>query len=91
MLMLTQKLAEFVINTSVSDMPPEALDGARDALIDTIGCALAGTPEEVCRIVVRFLRTQGGQCTGDGLGGWSGDDGERCGVRQRRDGPRPRL
>ena len=43
--MLTQKLAEFVINTSVSDMPPEALDGARDALIDTIGCALAGTPE----------------------------------------------
>ncbi len=68
--MLTQKLAEFVIDTTVSDMPPEALDGARDALIDTIGCALAGTPEEVCRIVVHYLRSQGGnaQATVWGIG-----------------------
>lgn len=68
--MLTQKLAEFIIKTTVSDIPQGALDGARDALIDTIGCALAGTPEEVCRIVVRFLRTQGGnaQATVWGVG-----------------------
>jgi 2-methylcitrate dehydratase PrpD len=68
--MLTQKLAEFVIDTTVSDMPLEALDGARDALIDTIGCALAGTPEEACRIVVRYLRAQGGnaQATVWGIG-----------------------
>ena len=58
--MLTQKLAEFVINTNSSDLPPEALDGARDALIDTIGCGLAGTPEEACRIVIGMLRAQGG-------------------------------
>ena len=58
--MLTKKLAEFVINTNISDVPQEALNGARDALIDTIGCALAGASEEACRIVVRFLRTQGG-------------------------------
>ncbi|MBM4312692.1 MAG: MmgE/PrpD family protein [Deltaproteobacteria bacterium] len=66
--MLTQKLAEFVIDTH--HMPSEALDGARDAMIDTIGCALAGTPEEVCRIVVRHLRTQGGnpQATVWGVG-----------------------
>jgi 2-methylcitrate dehydratase PrpD len=66
--MLTQKLAEFVIGAS--DIPREALDGARDALIDTIGCALAGTPEEVCRIVVRHLRSQGGnpQATVWGVG-----------------------
>ena len=68
--MLTQKLAEFIINTPLSDLPPEALDGARDALIDTIGCGLAGTPEEACRIVVRFLRAQGGngQATVWGVG-----------------------
>jgi 2-methylcitrate dehydratase PrpD len=67
--MLTQKLAEFVIDKSL-DVPQEALDGARDALIDTIGCALAGTPEEACRIVVRHLRTQGGnaQATVWGIG-----------------------
>jgi 2-methylcitrate dehydratase PrpD len=70
MIMLTQKLADFVINTSISDLPREALDGARDALIDTIGCGLAGTPEEACRIVVRFLRDQGGnaQATVWGVG-----------------------
>ena len=68
--MLTQKLADFVINTSVSDLPREAIDCARDALIDTIGCGLAGTPEEACRIVVRFLRDQGGnaQATVWGVG-----------------------
>lgn len=58
--MLTQKLAEFVIEKSHAEVPQEALAGARDALIDTIGCALAGTSEEACRIVVRHLRTQGG-------------------------------
>ena len=58
--MWTQKLAEFVIDTKLSDVPQEALDGARNALIDSIGCALAGTQEEICRIVVSFLRAQGG-------------------------------
>ena len=68
--MLTQKLAKFVINTNSSDLPPEALDGARDALIDTIGCGLAGTPEEACRIVIGMLRAQGGnpQATVWGVG-----------------------
>lgn len=56
--MLTEKMAEFVMDKNL-DMPSEALDNARDALIDTIGCALAGTPEEVSRIVVRYLRSQG--------------------------------
>jgi 2-methylcitrate dehydratase PrpD len=58
--MLTQKLAEFVINTKASDVPQEVLDGARDAFIDTIGCGLAGTLEEPGEIMVRFLREQGG-------------------------------
>jgi 2-methylcitrate dehydratase PrpD len=68
--MLTQKLAEFIINTPVSDLPREALDGARDALIDTIGCGLVGTQEEASRIVVRFIRGQGGnaQATVWGVG-----------------------
>ena len=69
-MMWTQKLAEFVIDTKISDVPQEALDGVRDALIDTLGCALAGTQEEVCRIVVHFLRGQGGhrQATVWGVG-----------------------
>jgi 2-methylcitrate dehydratase PrpD len=58
--MLTQKLAEFVIDTKTTDIPQEALDGARDAMIDTLGCGLAGTLEEGSRILTRFLRAQGG-------------------------------
>ncbi|MBU2053933.1 MAG: MmgE/PrpD family protein [Proteobacteria bacterium] len=68
--MLTQKLAEFVIDTKALDVPQEALDDARDALIDTIGCGLAGTLDDVCRILVHFLRAQGGnaQATVWGVG-----------------------
>ncbi|MFH0882816.1 MAG: MmgE/PrpD family protein, partial [bacterium] len=58
--MLTQKLSEFVINTKTDAVPWEVLDGARDAFIDAIGCALAGSLEEPGEVVVRFLRSQGG-------------------------------
>jgi 2-methylcitrate dehydratase PrpD len=40
--MITQRIAEFVINTRTSDIPAEVLDAARDALIDTVGVALVG-------------------------------------------------
>jgi len=68
--MLTQKIAEFVIDTKASDVPQEALNDARDTLIDTIGCGLSGTLEDVCRILVHFLRGQGGnaQATVWGVG-----------------------
>ena len=58
--MLTQRLAEIIINTNTTEVPQEVLDGARDAFIDTIGCGLAGTLEETSGIIVRFLRAQGG-------------------------------
>ncbi len=58
--MLTQRLADFVINTNAAELPQEVLDGARDAFIDTIGCGLAGSLEETSGIIVRFLSGQGG-------------------------------
>ena len=58
--MLTQRLADFIINANTEELPQEVLDGARDALIDTIGCGLAGSLEETSRIIVRFLSGQGG-------------------------------
>jgi len=61
--MLTRQLAEFVINAR--DIPKAVLDGSRDALIDTIGCALAGSLEEISEIAVRWVRETGarGQAT----------------------------
>ena len=54
--MLTQRLAEFVIDTRVDDIPGNVLDGARDAIADTLGCALAGTLEETAEIAAAWVR-----------------------------------
>ena len=68
--MLTERLAEFVIDTKAANVPQQVLDAARDAFTDTIGCALAGAMEAPSKIIVKFLRTQGGnaQATVWGIG-----------------------
>jgi len=57
--MLTRQLAEFVIHTPDSSVPAEVLDGARDALVDTLGCALAGSLDEGSEITQRWVRDTG--------------------------------
>ncbi len=53
--MLTQRLAEFVIETRASDVPQDVLDASRDALVDTLGCALIGSLDEVGEISLRYV------------------------------------
>jgi len=53
--MFTQRLAEFVINTAAEDIPPEVLSGARHAIVDTVGCALAGTLEPVAGLAAQWV------------------------------------
>ncbi|MEQ1776098.1 MAG: MmgE/PrpD family protein [Burkholderiales bacterium] len=57
--MLTKQLAAFVINTRENDVPADVLDGARDALVDTLGCALAGSLDEGSEIAQRWVRETG--------------------------------
>ena len=57
--MITQELARFVIDTKVSDIPQSVLEGARDALIDTVGVALAGTLEQAGDIAARWVHELG--------------------------------
>ena len=54
--MLTQRLAQFVTQTRIEDVPPEVLDGACAAIIDTIGCALAGTIEPTAEIAAAWAQ-----------------------------------
>jgi len=63
--MLTQRLARFVTDTRIGDIPPEVLDGARAAIIDTVGCALAGTIEPAGEIAAAWVQQTGarGQST----------------------------
>lgn len=57
--MITEELARFVIETRLSAIPKDVLDGARDALTDTVGVALAGTLEPVGEIAVRWVTELG--------------------------------
>jgi 2-methylcitrate dehydratase PrpD len=57
--MLTQRLAEFVTQTRTEDIPAEVLDGARDAIEDTIGCAIAGSMEPAAEIAASWVRQTG--------------------------------
>ena len=66
--MLTQKLAEFVINTSEATVPAAVIDGARDALVDTLGCALAGSLDEGSEIAQRWVRETGARAQSTVLG-----------------------
>ena len=53
--MFTQRLAEFVVNTDTRDIPAEVLDRSRHAIVDTLGCALAGTLEPVAGLAAQWL------------------------------------
>jgi 2-methylcitrate dehydratase PrpD len=57
--MVTEKLARFVIETPTASIPQDVLEGAKDALVDTVGAALAGTIEEVSEIAVEYIRDLG--------------------------------
>lgn len=57
--MLTQRLAEFVIDTRASDLAQEVMDASRDALIDTLGVALVGGLDEVGELTLGYVRDLG--------------------------------
>jgi 2-methylcitrate dehydratase PrpD len=57
--MLTEKLAQFVIQTRDSDVPAEVINGACNALVDTLGCALAGSLDEGSEIAQKWVLETG--------------------------------
>jgi len=57
--MITEKLARFVVETPLDKIPASVLQGARDALIDTIGVAIAGTLEPIADIALAWLNDIG--------------------------------
>ncbi len=59
--MITERLARFVVEPPLHQIPATILQGARAALIDTIGVALAGTLEPIGDIAVAWLDDIGGK------------------------------
>jgi 2-methylcitrate dehydratase PrpD len=56
---LTKRLADFVIETPSASVPSEVIATARNAAIDTLGCALAGVGEPTSAIAARWVRQLG--------------------------------
>ena len=52
---VTKKIAEYVVNTGLEDFPPEAIFAAKAAIIDCLGCALAGSKEPLADVLVNYL------------------------------------
>ncbi|HIM62945.1 MAG TPA: MmgE/PrpD family protein [Dehalococcoidia bacterium] len=58
---VTKKFAEYVVNTNLEDFPPEAIGAAKAAIIDCLGCALAGSKEPLADVLVNYLADLGGK------------------------------
>jgi 2-methylcitrate dehydratase PrpD len=68
--MLTEHLANFVAEQSADDIPDEVYAAARDAVVDSLGVALAGSREPVADIAAAWVSEMG---TGTGATVWGRD------------------
>jgi 2-methylcitrate dehydratase PrpD len=57
---IAASLAERIASVRHDDLPPEALHWAKVAILDTVGCTLAGSTEPCARIAEEVLASGGG-------------------------------
>jgi len=55
---VTQKFAQFIVETGFEQIPDEAVNATKRALLDTLGVALAGSIEPSGRIIANFVKRQ---------------------------------
>src|SRR5882724_8832913 len=61
-------LAEFIAGFELKNAPPEVIDRARVAFIDTMGVMLAGSREEVAHLAVEMVKLEGATQTASIVG-----------------------
>ena len=57
---ITKRIAEYVTTAGLEDFPPEAIQAAKGAIMDCLGCMLAGSREPLAQILVDFVGSNGG-------------------------------
>ena len=65
----TEKIAQFVVNLALNDVPERARDIAKGGIIDALGAAIAGTQSEAARIITRWTRAVSGTPSAGVIGG----------------------
>ena len=57
---LTRRIAEYISTTGLEDFPPDAIDAAKAAITDCLGCALAGSREPLADVLCNYVAGLGG-------------------------------
>ncbi len=57
---VTKKFAEYVTTSGLEDFPPEAVAAAKAAIIDCLGCMLAGSKETLADVLCDYVVGLGG-------------------------------
>ena len=58
---VTKKLAEFIVNTDLAGIPPEAREIGKRVILDLLGVALAGSRDPMARIMTAYIKDTGGR------------------------------
>ena len=64
----TKKLAAYVVDNSLESIPADVRHEARRAIVNYVGCALGGSPDEAVNIAIRALGPYAGPPTAAVLG-----------------------
>ena len=56
----TETVAQWIVNTSYEDIPPDAIRVARESCFDCLGVILAGAAQPVGQIIQKYVTDQGG-------------------------------
>lgn len=59
--MVTQRLAEFVVDTPYESIPEDARLSAKRAILDCLGVTLAGVSDPGSKLITEFVRAHGGK------------------------------
>ncbi|MEE9199123.1 MAG: MmgE/PrpD family protein [Dehalococcoidia bacterium] len=65
---VTEAVARFIVETDLEDIPQEALDMGKRAILDTLGVSLAGVGDESVRLLLEVARERGGRPTAGVIG-----------------------
>ena len=65
---ITRRIADYVGSTQLEDFPPDGIQAAKGAIMDCLGCALAGSREPLADILSEFVRANGGGASASVIG-----------------------
>ncbi|MDY6935594.1 MAG: MmgE/PrpD family protein [Spirochaetota bacterium] len=65
----TEKVAQFITDTSYEKIPKEAINSSKQAILDCLGVMLAGCDDPGCKILNEYIKEEGGVAEAGIIGG----------------------